>query len=96
MKQMNILDIAMKIARYACEKAQNDFKVDAGFRALQASEIEGRKCLIVSIVIADPRSDPCQRFSPSQARSQTGALVSGGLSSLQKKQPEGTTDEHRQ
>src|SRR5690348_4653563 len=49
-------EVALRIAKYAYEKAIEEFQLDAGFYGIQQAAIEGRKCLIISIVIAKHRA----------------------------------------
>ncbi len=91
MKKVDILKAALEIARHACEKAWNKYNLDAGFYAMQHSEVEGRKCLIVSIIIADRA--PHVSFQGFRERNQSERSVSSHPLRLLRKPPADKTDE---
>ena len=94
-KPKDILQDALKIAEIAYKAAQNEFGYDSGFYGMQQAEIEGSKCLIVSIILAEPQTvQERVHFLGVQNRSHDEAVKS--LLESSQIQPEGTTDERKQ
>ena len=86
-KPKDILQDALKIAEIAYKAAQNEFGYDSGFYGMQQAEIEGSKCLILSIILAE-QGKQIQPPSRIQFLGDSSIAPSGEL----KTRPEENTD----
>ena len=55
----SILSAALMVAECAYKNAQEEHGLDAGFYSMQQAEVEGRKCLILSVVLSE-REQPVE------------------------------------
>ena len=92
-----MLGKALKIAQYAYEKASSEFGYDAGFYGMEQADVEGRKCLIISIVIAEPQiPTKYHGFEAPLAQTQSADEDFSNPLRLLKRQPAHKIDEHKQ
>ncbi len=57
----SILNVALQVAGRACKNAEEEFGLEAGFYSMQQAEVEGRKCLILSVVLCEASVSEPQR-----------------------------------